>query len=80
MSDFILVVLAIIILFSVFRRYIFFFLMRALSQKLYSKMNQQGNPVNRKPEGSVTIDTSNAKSKKRNDDSDGEFVPYEEIK
>ncbi|MEP7265236.1 MAG: hypothetical protein ABI772_12095 [Bacteroidota bacterium] len=79
MSDFILVVIVIIIVFSVFRRYIFFFLMKALSERLFNKMKQQENPMNKKPEGSITIDTTNAKGKKRNDD-DGEFVPYEEIK
>jgi hypothetical protein len=81
MSEFILVVLVIILLFSAFRRYIFLFLFRSLSDRLTEQMKkQQGNATgNAKPEGTVTIDTSKVKKKQRNDD-DGDYVPYEEIK
>ena len=81
MSDFILVVLVIILLFSAFRRYIFLYLFRSMSDRLTEQMKkQQGNSTGpSKPEGTVTIDTSKMKKKQRNDD-DGDYVPYEEIK
>jgi hypothetical protein len=77
-SDFFLVFIACLILFSVFRRYIFFFVMRAISKKVFGSMNMQQQQTDRKPDGTVTVDTSNAKPRVNNDD--GEYVSYEEIK
>ena len=41
MSDFILVLVAIFIVFGVFRRYLFFLVMNAVSKKLYKEMQKQ---------------------------------------
>ena len=41
MSDFILVLIAIFIVFGVFRRYLFFLVMNAVSKKLYKEMQKQ---------------------------------------
>jgi hypothetical protein len=87
MSDFWVVLIIIILVFSVFRRYIFFFLLRALSRRLYDQMNkQQGSgsipPQDEtKPEGTITIDASKVKKpQKKENDTNGEFVDFEEIK
>lgn len=82
MSDFILVLLVIILLFSFFRRFIFFFILKAVSERLFNQVKKQHSAYSEpeKPEGTVTIDTTNSKSKKKLNDDDGEFVPYEEVK
>ena len=81
MSEFILIFIAIVILFSVFRRYILFFIMRAVSKRLFDQVQkQQGRNMQQdKPEGSVTIDTTTGR-KRRNDNNEGEYVNYEEVK
>ena len=83
MGDIILVILGIIILFSYFRRAIFFFIINAISKRAFNHMqDRQGTAANRssKPEASITIDpTVSGKSKRNNDDS-GDYVDYEEIK
>ena len=83
MSDFILVLIAIFIVFGVFRRYFFFLIMRAVSKKLFKEMQkQQGHSYahQRNQEGKVHVDTSTKKSNKRINDDDGEYVDYVEIK
>lgn len=83
MSDIILVILAIILLFSFFWRYIFFFLMRAFSQRLFNQFQQQPGfkkNFDSKPEGSVTIDTNVAGKKNKKDNENGDYIDYEEIK
>jgi ABC-type lipoprotein release transport system permease subunit len=84
MSDFILVLVAIFIVFGVFRRYLFFLVMNAVSKKLYKEMQkqQQGHSYahQRNQEGKVNVDTSNKKQNKRINDDDGEYVDYVEIK
>jgi hypothetical protein len=83
MSDFLFITIIIILIFSVFRRYIFFFLLRAISQRLYKQMKkQQGvSKQDEKPEGTITIDSTNVKkSQKKENNDNGDFVDYEEIK
>ncbi|MFM7014821.1 MAG: DUF4834 family protein [Bacteroidota bacterium] len=84
MSDFILVLFAIFIVFGVFRRYLFFLVMNAVSKKLFKEMQkQQGHPYahNRNQEGKVKVDVSSRKQSTRiHHDNDGEYVDYEEIK
>lgn len=83
MSDFILVLVAIFIVFGFFRRYLFFLVMNAVSKKLFKEMQkQQGHPYahNRNQEGKVHVDTSGKKQNKRINDDDGEYVDYVEIK
>jgi hypothetical protein len=84
MSDFILVLIAIFIVFGVFRRYFFFLIMSAVSKKLFKEMQkqQQGHSYahQRNQEGKVHVDVSKKKQNKKNSDDDGEYVDYEEIK
>ena len=83
MSDIILVLLAIIILFSFVRRYLFFFIVNAISKKLFNQMqNQPGFRQNNtiKPEGTVTIDADPPSKSKGNDDRNEQYVDYEEVK
>lgn len=83
MSDFILVIIAIFIVFGVFRRYFFFLVMNAISKKLYKEMKKQqghSDAYQRKAEGKAHVDASNKKSNNRINDDDGEYVDYVEIK
>ena len=84
MSDFILVLIAIFIVFGVFRRYFFFLIMSAISKKLFKEMQkkQQGYPYPHQgnQEGKVHVDASKKKQNKRNSNDDGEYVDYVEIK
>ena len=83
MGDIILVILFIIILFSYFRRAIFFFIINAISKRAINHMQSQQGPSpnqSRKPEGSVTIDPNVSGKSKRNNDDNGDYVDYEEIK
>ena len=83
MSDFILVLIAIFIVFGVFRRYLFFLVMNAVSKKMYDEMQKrQGHSYThtRNQEGKVQVDTSKRKQQSRINNDDGEYVDYEEIK
>ena len=84
MSDFILVLIAIFIVFGVFRRYLFFLVMNAVSKKIFNEMQkqQQGHSNTHQPnqEGKVHVDASNKKQSKRINDDDGEYIDYVEIK
>lgn len=92
MSEFFLIVLAIILISGVFRRYIFFFLMRALSKKIFRDFNKmqgggrgpfQQNHYQRRPEGTVIIEDKNTPKKPQNNpvtEAGGEYVDFEEIK
>jgi hypothetical protein len=84
MSDFILVLIAIFIVFGVFRRYFFFLIMSAVSKKLFKEMQKQqkGHSYEhqRNQEGKVHVDVSKKKQNKKNSDDDGEYVDYVEIK
>jgi hypothetical protein len=84
MSDFILVLIAIFIVFGVFRRYLFFLVMNAVSKKLFKEMQKQQprhtNTHQRNQEAKVNVDMPNKKQSKRINDDDGEYVDYVEIK
>ena len=84
MSDFILVLIAIFIVFGVFRRYFFFLIMSAVSKKLFKEMQKQQKghsyEYQRNQEGKVHVDVSKKKQNKKNSDDDGEYVDYVEIK
>lgn len=85
MSDFILVILAIFIVFGVFRRYLFFLVMNAVSKKLFNDMNrmQQGRQQHKAPgyqEGKIHVTDTGKKSTGKISDDEGEYVDYEEVK
>ena len=84
MSDFILVLIAIFIVFGVFRRYLFFLVMNAVSKKLFKEIQKQqqvhSNTHQRNQEGKVHVDVSKKKQNKKNNDDGGEYIDYVEIK
>lgn len=82
MSDFLFVLLIIFIVFGVFRRYIFFFLMTAISKKVFKEMNkmqEKQSGFNQPPPASNRPPVKGASSKKSKGD-DGEYVDFEEVK
>ena len=79
----ILIILAIVVISSFFRRYLLLFVMRYISRKLFKQFqNQPGfqNRTEHKPQGSVTIDTKVNNKSNRKDNNNGDYVDYEEIK
>lgn len=84
MSDFLFVLLIIFIVFGVFRRYIFFFLMAALSKKVFKEMNkmqerQTGfNP--QQQQQAPKQEPLKSKSNKGVSNDHGEYVDFEEVK
>ncbi len=89
MSDFLFILLIIFIIFGVFRRYIFFFLMTALSKKVFKEMNkmnerqsgfnQQQNPQQNQQQPTQKEQVK-SKSNKGVSDDHGEYVDFEEVK
>lgn len=85
MSDFILVILAIFIVFGVFRRYLFFLVMNAVSKKLFNEFSrmQNGGQQNKAQgfqEGKVHVNEPSKKKQSKINDDEGEYVDYEEVK
>ena len=84
MSDFFLVLLVIFLLFSVFRRYIFFMVMNAVTKGVFKNMNkmqQQQDPNHvKKPDGYVTVEDNSTSKKGSAGSTNGEYVDYVEIK
>ncbi len=89
MSDFILVLLAIFIVFGVFRRYLFFLVMNAFSKKLFNDINrmQQGQQQQQQQHkapgydnGKVYVKDVGKKNTGKISDDEGEYVDYEEVK
>lgn len=82
MSEFLLIFFVIILLFSVFRRYIFFFLMNALAKRLFNHAQKQQayqKQQMRRPEhGATRVDNPSSGPRKPRDD--GEYVDFEEVK
>ena len=85
MSDFLLVFIALIIFFSVFRRYIFFAVMNAVSRKIFeqAQRQQRGYPppppgMENRHAGSVHVDDKKQNDRRNRDD--GEYVDFEEVK
>ena len=82
MADFFFILLIIFIVFGVFRRYIFFFIMSAISKKLFKEMNkmhQRQTGFNTQQQTKVTTDAETS-GKKSFRDKQGEYVDYEEVK
>lgn len=83
MSDFLLIFIVIILLFGVFRRYIFYAVMNAVARKLFeqagkSQQRYQQTGHNQQAPGSVRVEDTTTGKKKNRDD--GEYVDFEEIK
>jgi len=84
MADFLFVLLIIILLFGVFRRYIAFMVLNAVAKGMkrnFDKMNNQDLQPE-KPIGKVTVEQTDrsGKSKSNHSTDDGEYVDYVEVK
>ena len=87
MSDIFLIILAIFIVFGVFRRYLAFLILNTISKKLYNEFNKaqqrnQQQQASSNARGNVYVnpnEASNPKQRKFKDD-EGEYVDYEEVK
>ncbi len=82
MADFLFILLIIFIVFGVFRRYIFFFIMNAIAKKLFKEMNkmqQRQTGFNHQQQSKVNADPDKPGKKSFRDDQ-GEYVDYEEVK
>lgn len=82
-----LVLVIIFLLFGVFRRYIFFFVMSAISKKLFREMNRmqdrQREAFSRQKQQQqtrVNVDPEQTRQRKNFRDDQGEYVDYEEVK
>ncbi len=80
-----LVLVIIFLLFGVFRRYIFFFVMSAISKKLFREMNRmqdrQREAFNQQQQQTrVNVDPEQTRQRKNFRDDQGEYVDYEEVK
>jgi hypothetical protein len=87
MSEFLLVLFIIFLLFGVFRRYIFFFVMSAISKKLFREMNRMQdrqreafNQQQQQQQTRVNVDPEQTRQRKNFRDDQGEYVDYEEVK
>ena len=83
MSKFLLIFFAVILLFSVFRRYIFMYLMNVVSRRLFEQARKHQGGFNNqqmhsKEDGGVKVDSKPKPGKRLRDD--GEYVDYEEVK
>lgn len=84
MADFLLAVIVILLVFGVFRRYLLYFILGAVTRKLQRDMNRmrqhQQQQTNR-PTGHTEVKYNSQKPGRRGDSrDDGEYVDYEEIK
>lgn len=83
MSDFFFVFLIIVLLFSVFRRYIFYAIMRAVSKRLFDHaqrmQNNQRGYQHTAEEGKVKVEVKEPQQRS-NLDNTGEYVDFEELK
>lgn len=84
MSDFILVLIVIFLVFGIFRRYIFFFLMTAISRSLFKEMNRMQQRQQEMFRGQNRNSGGNVKPenerKTKNKGQEGDYVDFEEIK
>jgi hypothetical protein len=81
MSKFLLIFFVVILLFSVFRRYIFMYLMNAVTRRLFEQAQKQQRGFQNqqmRDEGSVKVDSKPKPGKRLRDD--GEYVDYEDVK
>lgn len=82
MADFLFILLIVFVVFGVFRRYIFYFIMAAISKKLFKEMNrmhQRQTGFNSQQQTNVSAGQESSKKKSFRDDQ-GEYVDYEEVK
>ncbi len=84
MSDFLLVIIVIFLVFGVFRRYFAFLIINAVSKKLNNKFEkmhrqQQQQQNYSQPQGKVTVE-DNCKGGKGKIADEGEYVDFEEVK
>mgnify|MGYP001446405459 FL=1 len=82
-----LVLVIIFLLFGVFRRYIFFFVMSAISKKLFREMNRMQDrqreafsQQQQQQQTRVNVDPEQTRQRKNFRDDQGEYVDYEEVK
>ena len=82
-----LVLVSIFLLFGVFRRYIFFFVMSAISKKLFREMNRMQDrqreafsQQQQQQQTRVNVDPEQTRQRKNFRDDQGEYVDYEEVK
>ncbi len=82
MSDFLFVLLILFIVFGVFRRYIFYFILGAVSKKLFKEMNRmQQRQAGHHQQRQAQMNREEEQTKKKSfRDSQGEYVDFEEIK
>lgn len=84
MSDFILVLIVIFLVFGIFRRYIFFFVMTAISRSLFKEMNRMQQRQQEMFRGQNRNSGGNVKPenerKTKNKGQEGDYVDFEEIK
>jgi UPF0716 family protein affecting phage T7 exclusion len=87
MSDFLFVLLIVLLVFGVFRRWIAFFILGAVSKKLMKEMSrmaqQQQEQFSRqqqsKQQGNVHVEGDTRQRKSSRDDR-GDYVDFEEVK
>jgi hypothetical protein len=82
-----LVLVIIFLLFGVFRRYLFFFVMSAISKKLFREMNRMQDrqreafsQQQQQQQTRVNVDPEQTRQRKNFRDDQGEYVDYEEVK
>ena len=81
MSEFLLILIAIVVLFSVFRRYIFYAVMGALAKKVFeqaARRQQYSTPRNQPSSGSINVEDQNRR--KGGGNNTGDYVDFEEVK
>jgi hypothetical protein len=78
MQEFLLIILAVILLFRVARRFIFVNSYQGFQRAAEDFMKKQQEKNVRKPEGSVTVQDPGNGNKARHNE--GEYVDYEEVR
>lgn len=81
MSDFLFTILLILIVFGVFRRYILYFLLGAVSRKITRDLNRiREQQTGQKSQGGVKQGQAASSGKRTRPFDDGDYVDYEEVK
>jgi hypothetical protein len=87
MSDFLLTLLVIFFLFSVFRRYILFFIINAITKGLHRNLRnmqqqqqQQAGNTAQNRDGYISVEDTRKGKKPSVSGDAGEYIDYEEIK
>lgn len=77
---FIIVTFLVVYIIRIILRLIFPVVLKSMFSKVQQQAQNQGRPVQEKPEGSISIDYMPPKAKTGKTDALGDFVDYEEIK